>query len=267
MVNATLAFGVEPGFTPYRLQLARYPALAETVAEYVQGCDDDRRVDLLDIGLGSGRSRRYIEIHPGSERIRYHGVDRFPRGKSFVYRQQDWQLHEACLEQGLPFLATNRFDIVLCEQVLEHLHHAEQLASEMIRVLRPNGLLIVGVPIFPHGIHALRKHAVMIADRGLHLKKRRTHCRAFSLRTFRRMLLQAADRPDELQIAAVRGFRILSGGRPLEYYRWWWRLNCRLGRWIPSLCIEAQIVAYKRPPGVLPYAAQRRDTVPDRQAG
>ena len=34
--------------------------------------------------------------------------------------------------------------------------------------------------------------------------------------------------------------------RPLEYYRWWWQLNRRLGRMLPSLCTEIQVLARKQ---------------------
>lgn len=245
MASATLAFGVEPCSVPYRLRLARYPALAQSVARFARARGAGRRqpLDLLDVGVGSGRSRRFIEAHLEDDCIRYHGVDRFPYGHSFVYKHESWSLYEACLEGGLPLLESDRFDVVLCEQVLEHLHHAESAAQELVRVLKPGGLLIAGVPIFPFGLHVLRRHLVPVVDRWLPLKKDRGHVRAFSLRSFVRMLRGAGP----LEISAVRGFRIVSGGplRALECCCWWWRLNCLVGSAVPGLCIEAQVLATK----------------------
>jgi hypothetical protein len=41
---------------------------------------------------------------------------------------------------------------------------------------------------------------------------------------------------------------MLSGGvlRPLENYRWWWRLGRVTGRIAPALCTEIQVVAVKK---------------------
>jgi len=53
------------------------------------------------------------------------------------------------LQQGslysLPF-AGDRFDVVLCNHVIEHVPDATRALAELSRVLRPGGLLILGVP-------------------------------------------------------------------------------------------------------------------------
>src|SRR5205085_3091969 len=146
---------------------------------------------------------------------------------------------------GLPQLPSNAYDVVVCEQVLEHLQHCEDALAELVRVLRPSGLLVVGVPIFPFGLHLLRRHLVPRLDRWFKVKKVRGHVQAFSQRTF----LQMLDDTGELEIEQVRGFRFISGGplRPLEYCRWWWQLNRHLGRMLPSLCTEIQVLARKQP--------------------
>jgi len=110
-------------------------------------------------------------------------------------------------------------------------------------VLRPGGILIVGVPIFPDGVHLLRRHVVPVLDRVIKPRRPRGHVQAFSLRSFLKMLREAGP----LELSDVRGFRIVSGGllRPLEDFRWWWRLNRYIGSKIPSLCIETQVVARK----------------------
>lgn len=43
---------------------------------------------------------------------------------------------------NLPF-EDNTFDVVLCTEVLEHLHTPEKAAAEMIRVLKPGGKLVL----------------------------------------------------------------------------------------------------------------------------
>lgn len=249
--QATKAFGVEPGYAPYRLRQARYQALAESVAQFAARRPLDQPVKLLDVGVGAGVSKRYIEPYVEAGRIEYHGVDIFPRGRKFVYEHQEWNLIQQDLEQGLPALPSDTYDIVVCEQVIEHLHNVDVVAAELARVLKPHGLSLIGVPIFPDGAHLVRKHCVPVLDRllGLRRKKPRGHVQAFSKRSFLKLLRRAGG----FHVQQTRGFRIISGGplRPLEYCRWWWQANRWLGARVPSLCIEIQVMATKTEPSEL----------------
>lgn len=240
------AFGVDKTRPErYSLRQARYQALAETISQLAQQFQQTgRRLRLLDVGLHDGLTMRYLEVLPGADNIDYHGVDleQCPT----LYRPQTWQLSFGDLSHGLPMLASDSFDVVICEQVLEHIHDVDLAASTLTRVLAPGGLLIVGVPSFPEGIHLLRKHFVPILDRVFPPNKVRSHVQAFSKRTFLRLLRRnGADR-----IHCTRGFRIISGGllRGLENHKWWWQLNRWIGAVVPSLCIEIQVVATKERP-------------------
>ena len=246
----TRAFGVEPGHAPYRLRQARYWELARDVSRFARSrhAKTGRRCDLLDVGVYDGVSRRYIEGHEGAEYVNYHGVDVFPHGRQFVYKHRDWTLHHCNLEGGMPDLESDAYDVVICEQVLEHLHEIDTALCDLARVLKPGGLIVLGVPTFPDGLHLVRRHLVPIADqiraRWTRRPKFRGHVQAFSKRSF----VTRIRRTTSLSRIRARGFRVVSGGilRPLEYCRWWWRFNRGLGRIVPSLCIEVQITATKR---------------------
>lgn len=256
MAPSTRAFAVEPGYPTYSLKMSRYLAVGQHIAQVARQrlAQNDPPVELLDVGCYGGISRRFIEAQPGGEHVRYTGVDLFPHGKEFVYKHEDWTLHQIDLRYGLPGLPSDSFDVVLCEQVLEHLHSIAAAVADLARVLKPGGLMILGVPSFPPGVRWVRQHAVPIADRVLGVKKIRGHVQAFSKRTF----LQQIRRHGNLEILRTGGFRIISGGllRPLEYCRWWWGLNRWIGSMVPSLCTEIQVLATKRVasgPVVLPH--------------
>ncbi len=243
----TAAFGVEPGYAPFRLRQARYQALAEAVAEYAR-CHHDRPLQLLDVGMGSGRSMRYIQAQSGVDHLEFSGVDLFPHGEEHIHNRPQWTVYHANLEEGLSFLDSSAYDIVLCEQVLEHMQNAAGMLAELERVLRPGGLIVLGVPIFPHGLHLIPYYGKPLMERLLlPPEKYRTvthgHVQAFSLATFLQMIRENT----QLEVEASRGFRIVSGGplRALEYHEWWYRWNRRIGAALPSLCTETQVIATK----------------------
>ena len=242
----TAAFGVEPGYAPYRLRQARYQGLAEAVADYAR--EQNRPLRLLDVGMGIGRTLRYIEAQPGTERISFSGVDIFPHGEDAIYNRDRWTVYHGNLIEGLPFLDSNTFDIVLCEQVLEHMLNADELMSELARVLRPSGMMVLGVPIFPDGWHLIPYYLKPLVERlTTRPEKRRAathgHVQAYSLRSF----LQAIRRNTPLEVERSQGYRIVSGGplRMLEHYQWWYRLNRRIGAMLPAWCTETQVIARK----------------------
>lgn len=243
-IPGSVAFGVEEGMAPFSLRQARYDALAEDVAGMAAArhAATGERTALLDVGVYNGVSRKYLEIRPGSEHIDYSGVDIFPLGEDLVYKSREWKLHHINLETGMAELPAESYDVVICEQVCEHLLHPENALADIARVLRPKGVAIIGVPIFPPGIHLIRKHLVPMADNMTGTT--RGHVQAWSLYSFLDLLRTACP---GLKPTCSRGFRIVSGGplRFLEYHRWWWQFNRWVGSVVPSLCTEVQVVLTK----------------------
>lgn len=257
-----LAFGVEPSDRAYRLRLARYPALAEILAGLVRARPAGApRLELLDVGVGRGRSLRYAEPLGVADRIRWVGVDLDPRTPERLHRREVWQVVLADVARGLPFRAA-RFDVVVLEQVIEHVREPAALLGEVARCLRPGGTLVLGAPIFPPGIAALRAllpergapdHGVQgaIGVHGAHgahgahgVPGVHGHVGAYSLPSLRRLVRSVG----AFDVRHARGFRSVSGGvlAPLESRRWWWRANAAFGRALPWFCAEVQIVAVRR---------------------
>ncbi|MFN3651289.1 MAG: class I SAM-dependent methyltransferase [Armatimonadota bacterium] len=251
--STQVAFGVEPNRrAPYELRQSRYQYLAERInREFQQSITRQvLGVDVLDVGMQRGITLRYLEPYLDAIRtsetpidVRLHGVDLFPRGKRRVYRRKDWTLHQLDVSEGMPTLESDRYDIVICEQLLEHLQDYWPTLRDLERVLKPGGLLIIGVPTFPHGVHRMRPHVVRLGNMIFGFR-RRGHVQQFSLRTLRQDLSQL----ESLEVVEERGFRIVSGGplRPLEFHCWWWRFNRWLGARVPGLCTEVQVHLRKR---------------------
>lgn len=239
-----MAYGVDPTRPErYSLRQARYHAVSEEIARLIPTFQaQGKRLKILDVGIWNGVLMRYVEVLPGAEIVDLHGVDLSLQPT--IYKPEKWaSLNAGDLMGGLSFLESNQFDVVVCEQVLEHLPTVDQAISTLGRVLAPGGLMIVGVPIFPEGIHLVRKHVVPAVDKIVGLKKPRGHLQAFSKRTF----IGAVTTHAPVKVISARGFRIVSGGllRTLENQKWWWQFNRTAGKTLPSLCTEIQVLARK----------------------
>jgi len=237
-----LAFGVDPSRPErYSLRQARYAALADDISEWAGAAA--RRGDslsLLDVGCGWGPLLRHLDTKPHFDKLEMSAAD---VSDTALYRKDVYRGYFiGDLTGGYPEIPSGHYDVVVCEQVLEHLAALDTAIATLVRVLRPGGRLVIGVPIFLPPLHLARKHLVPLLPRMLRPDDS-THQQAFSLASFRRELR----RHRSLSVETVRGFRIISGGllRPLENYRWWWRFNRRLGELLPAACIEAQIIARK----------------------
>jgi SAM-dependent methyltransferase len=248
-VKDRLAFGVEPDRRRYRLRLARYRLLADSVAAYVAERQPTPAapLDLLDVGVGSGRSLRFLEAAGVADRIRFHAVDLKPQRLDKVYARDRWQLTQADVNDGLPFPDAT-FDVLICEQVLEHLTDARRSIAEMARVLRPGGLFILGVPTFPRALAALRPLALRVRERLFGIRE--GHVLTFTAGDVRRLVESSG----AFERLALRGARVLSGGvfSPLEDFAVWYRFNRWLGARLPGLCVEVQAVARRRS-GPIPH--------------
>jgi SAM-dependent methyltransferase len=238
------AFGVDPHRREfYSLRQSRYDALAHDIDRAAgEAARAGGKLRLLEIGCGTGVLLRYLEVRPNFAAIEISGTELSDK-LHFYGRELYHDFFIGDLMAGYPQIATDSYDMVICEQVLEHLPRLDGAIATLERVLKPGGILIVGVPIFPPPLHLMRRHVVPRLDRIFPPKNSRGHLQHFSRGSF----LAEMRRHSRLEFVAARGFRIISGGmlRPLENHRWWWRANRRLGAWLPGACIEIQAILTK----------------------
>ena len=240
---ARLAYGVDPRRPErYSLRQARYDALAHDIDALAgAAARAGRRLSVLDIGSGGGATPRHLRARPNFAAIDIDATD--------VDRQYnvDTSLYRAMfigdLTKGYPELPSASYDVVICEQVLEHLTELATPMATFGRLLKPGGRAFIGAPIFPPPLHLVRRHLVPAFDRLTRSNHRRDHVQAFTLSHLKAALLAYSG----LDFVEARGFRIISGGvlRPLEERRWWWAFNRWLGAILPAACVEAQIVLEK----------------------
>jgi len=96
--------------------------------------------DILDVGCAVGGFLDFLDQH-GSFKL--HGVD---MTETYVNRAREKGFNVAMGDaERLPF-SDRQFDVLVVEQVLEHLVHPAYAFQEASRVLKANGVLCIGVP-------------------------------------------------------------------------------------------------------------------------
>jgi len=102
----------------------------------------NRKGRLLDIGCGSaGYLKHMRKLNPEME---LYGCDPYgPQNKSSLNRLSIIYKNLSVFECKF---ADSFFDIVTINHVLEHIPNPKELLSEINRILKPNGHLIIGVP-------------------------------------------------------------------------------------------------------------------------
>lgn len=158
-----LAFGVDP-IRPqfYSLRQSRYEALAHDISEIAGAAAPDEKLRLLIVGCGVGAEIRYLAAKPYFDKLLISGANLDERQ---IYRREVYrELFIGDLTEGYPQIRSDAYDVVVCEQVLEHLDQIDLAISTLGRVLKPGGKAIVGVPIFPPPLHLMRRHLVPKLD-------------------------------------------------------------------------------------------------------
>jgi SAM-dependent methyltransferase len=240
--QAGWAFGVDPSRPQrYSLRQSRYDAIAGDISEWAAAAAArGERLSVLDVGCAWGVLLRHLQARPHFGSIAISATDIVDTA---LWKEQYERFLVGDLRGGYPELPSAAYDVVVCEQVLEHLDDLDQALATLHRLVKPGGRLVIGVPIFLPPLHLVRSHVLPLLFKLIPLRALGTHDQAFSLASFLRRLRGLPG----LRVRTVRGFRIVSGGvlAPLENYRWWWRFNRRLGELLPAACIEAQIILEK----------------------
>lgn len=124
---------------------------------------------LLDLGCGK---RPFEDIY-SKMGYRYHSADYEERANSLDY---------VCDAQNMPIITSSFYDVVLFTEVLEHIPNPNLALSEIGRILKAGGLIVLTVP-FMHKIHEAPYDYYRYTEFGLeHMLKQN----GFKITSFRR---------------------------------------------------------------------------------
>ena len=124
---------------PFRHHMAKRRTYLEKILPTVLG---ERKVDLaLDIGCGDGNHTQWLENYAHKVYGSDYNLTRLQRAKSVLGENR------LVLADVTDYpAANNTFDLVFFHHVLEHIPADKQALSEVHRILKPGGVLVLGVP-------------------------------------------------------------------------------------------------------------------------
>lgn len=156
--------------------------LAGFVKDYTQSCSSDT-FRILDIGCGGGDDLINIRESTGLN-LHLHGIEVY-EPSVIKCREKGIDIHSINIEyQKLPF-PDAYFDVVVINQVIEHLKEIFFVFSEISRVVKPDGLIAVGVPNIAAWHDRL---AILLGDQPTCLKTLGPHVRGYTVPSFKRFI-------------------------------------------------------------------------------
>ena len=262
-VRQVKAFGAEWSYVYYRARLIKYVHMAQVIMDEVQRLC--RPIKLLDVGSGKGRltwycraprkwNSRPVSRYSNSRKVRsdpvreklfshidWYGLDIDLKRMKQARETGQYTMTMGNLDVGLPY-ADEKFDMVVASHVLEHIDKPETGIRELYRVLKPGGIIIVGVPIYDPMLRLARLVIGPIMDLYCRLRKGHAvgHHTIFTLGSLKKLM-------KDFKIVDVKGFRMGRGQLliSLEDSRLLYDLNTWWGRTFPALSPEVNVVGRK----------------------
>lgn len=162
--------------------------LPRTSKQYTIDCVPAGSLSILDVGCGSGMNSKAL----AAKGHRVCGVD-LSEAAIEQYRSYGFEGRAEDIEAGLDY-PDSSFDVVFCSEVIEHMTSPEILVSEMKRVLKPRGRLVLSTPNSAFWLYRMLGVFGYTVGELQHPK----HFQFFSRRSLLKLLEGAGLRPQEL---------------------------------------------------------------------
>lgn len=155
---------------------------------------------ILEVGCGTGATLRWLKSHyPEAETV---GIE-FEASNRFALEEHTDHFHIGDAETFDKDIGT--FDLILCLDVLEHLRSPEDALKRYVRLLRPNGIVIISVPAVSYigvSLPLLLGRHFTYTDSGI---LDRTHTRLFVEETVVNLANDAGLSVDAGLLGGIRG--------------------------------------------------------------
>lgn len=170
---------------------------------------------IVDVGCDRGIIKRFVKT---ASNARWIGLDIDTAREGISLANYD-ELVRCDFDSGFP-IANGTADIVICSHVLEHLQRADHAMDELVRIVKPGGLLLIGVPTAPKIIAQVRERQ-FARQLNAGTRKRGQHVHAFWGKRLRQM---AESRGMFVELSTGTAI-IRKNGSRMEDHAAWIRLN------------------------------------------
>jgi ubiquinone/menaquinone biosynthesis C-methylase UbiE len=139
--------------------------------------------NLLDVGCGDGSRTIRIAEYFDIDTSRVYGIDK--EGSYLEECRNSLNTQKLDLEcENIPH-SNDSFDLVICNQVLEHLKNYKKVIDELIRVTKKEAYLLVGIPNLAHLINRIY---LLFGVQPMCIDIDSSHVRGFTHSSFVKML-------------------------------------------------------------------------------
>ena len=135
--------------------------------------------NLLDVGCGDGTRTLRLAEYFNIDRKNLYGLDYDQNlinlcNLEFDSSRVDLEVDPIPFKEGM-------FDIVICNQVLEHLKNYQSVINHMIRVTKMGGYIVIGIPNLAHLINRIY---LMFGRQPMCIDINSSHVRGFAHKNF-----------------------------------------------------------------------------------
>ena len=102
----------------------------------------DHQINFLDVGCGNGKFISYL--HKKYPYLKFWGID-YSKDEIEKASRTSFNFKRVNLEKGTPF-PDEHFDIIYAAEIIEHMYNPDFLLSEINRILKKDGFLILSTP-------------------------------------------------------------------------------------------------------------------------
>jgi SAM-dependent methyltransferase len=183
MIGAKMKYCPQCQFTPGELDIFKILNLPEGYPERMRWQNDREhrrtlefyawhicayaQARVLDVGAGPGTVAIPLSRLDNVAEVVCFDVDEEAQGTLCAIKQQENLTKLQSIMEGHPWnlpFANESFDVVVCRYAMHHFEHQAEAMRDMVRCLKPGGLLLYSDPAMPehsrnttHGLYLLRE--------------------------------------------------------------------------------------------------------------
>jgi ubiquinone/menaquinone biosynthesis C-methylase UbiE len=135
--------------------------------------------NMLDVGCGAGDNTSRIAAFLGIPTSRVWGIDY--NDDCLLASSKKFKTEKIDLETDTLTVQNKSFDLVICNQVLEHLKNYQNVIDDIIRITRQDGYIVVGIPNLAHLINRIY---MLFGRQPMCIDLNGPHVRSFTHRSF-----------------------------------------------------------------------------------